>query len=63
MIPRAVDEIFKAMKEYKDNGWEFQVTCTFQEIYLETVRDLIIKENIKGNHNRTDYEPTCLEIQ
>jgi len=27
------------------------------------VRDLIIKENIKGNHNRMDYEPTCLEIR
>jgi len=29
MIPRAVDEIFKAMKDFKDNGWEFNVTCTF----------------------------------
>ena len=29
MIPRAVDEIFKAMRDYKENGWEFQVTCTF----------------------------------
>ena len=23
MIPRAVDEIFKSMKEYKDKGWNF----------------------------------------
>lgn len=23
MIPRAVDEIFKAMRDYKENGWEF----------------------------------------
>jgi len=29
MIPRAVDEIFKAMKDYKDNGWNFQLNCTY----------------------------------
>lgn len=29
LIPRAVDEIFKAMKDFKNNGWEFQISCTF----------------------------------
>lgn len=63
LIPRAVDEIFKAMKDFKNNGWEFQISCTFQEIYLETIRDLIQKENFKGNHNKNEYEPTCLLIE
>lgn len=62
MIPRAVTEIFNSITEYKTYGWDFKITCTFQEIYLETIRDLLDHSNYQGTHNK-DYAATVLEVQ
>ncbi|XP_028819541.1 carboxy-terminal kinesin 2-like [Denticeps clupeoides] len=43
VIPRAVQQIFKAAKILKEQGWEYTFTASFVEIYNETLRDLLYK--------------------
>ncbi|XP_067468247.1 kinesin-like protein KIFC1 [Thunnus thynnus] len=41
VIPRAVQQIFKAAEKLEAQGWEFTFTASFVEIYNETLRDLL----------------------
>jgi len=42
VIPRAVERIFTYADEQKERGWQFTIKCSFLEIYLEEVYDLLI---------------------
>ncbi|XP_053152898.1 kinesin-like protein KIFC1 isoform X2 [Hemicordylus capensis] len=42
MIPRAVQQIFKASREMETKGWKYNFTANFLEIYNESLRDLLV---------------------
>ncbi|XP_041091286.1 kinesin-like protein KIFC1 isoform X4 [Polyodon spathula] len=53
MIPRAVQQIFQAACRLREQGWEYQFTASFLEIYNETIRDLLVSNKTP---KKMDYE-------
>ena len=41
IIPRAIQQVGKYMREISDMGWEYRMEVSFVEIYNETVKDLL----------------------
>lgn len=41
IMPRAVQHVFQQFKELAAHGWEYKCTCSFVEIYNETITDLL----------------------
>jgi kinesin family protein C1 len=48
MIPRAVNQIFEASQNLKAQGWDFELTAQFLEIYNEQLRDLLTEDGMCG---------------
>ena len=41
IIPRGVDFIFEQIDYLRRYGWDYQVSVSFQEIYMDQIRDLL----------------------
>jgi kinesin family protein C1 len=50
MIPRAVKQIYSAAEKLKEKGWAYSMEAQFLEIYNETLRDLLSKDNETKKH-------------
>ncbi|KAH7431921.1 hypothetical protein KP509_08G073300 [Ceratopteris richardii] len=73
VIPRSLEQIFKASQSLNDQGWRFQMQASMLEIYNETIRDLLapnktdatvkqfsVKHDNNGNTNVSDL--TVVEV-
>eukprot|EP00250_Pteridium_aquilinum_P010308 c19286_g1_i1 orf=318-2759(+) len=47
VIPRSLEQIFKASQSLSAQGWSFQLQASMLEIYNETIRDLLAPNNNK----------------
>lgn len=45
IIPRTVEALFNNIEKSEAEGWDFEISASFQEIYLEQIRDLLSTEN------------------
>ncbi|XP_056144919.1 carboxy-terminal kinesin 2-like [Lampris incognitus] len=67
VIPRAMQQVFRASKMLGEQGWEFSFTVSFLEIYNETLRDLLYtgmasKRPELDMHKSTSNEVTVTNI-
>ncbi|KAG8220793.1 kinesin-domain-containing protein [Butyriboletus roseoflavus] len=59
MIPRAVNEVFKAADALKSKGWEYSMEGQFLEIYNETINDLLGKGEFDKKKHEIKHEKTA----
>ncbi|KAG9312796.1 kinesin-domain-containing protein [Chiua virens] len=59
MIPRAVDEVFRAADVLKNKGWEYSMEGQFLEIYNETINDLLGKGEFDKKKHEIKHEKTA----
>ena len=64
IIPRAVESLFTIIETNKRHGWIYEIESSFQEIYMEQIRDLLVPENsMKQLNKASDYEPTIIIVK
>lgn len=51
MIPRTVEKIFDSMIALQEQGWSYEMECSYVEIYNEVVRDLLAKQKGEVKHD------------
>ncbi|KAF9220018.1 kinesin-domain-containing protein [Gyrodon lividus] len=59
MIPRAVNEVFRAAEALKSKGWEYTMEGQFLEIYNETINDLLGKGEFDKKKHEIKHEKTA----
>jgi len=47
VIPRTVELIFQEVKELRNKGWDFEITCTLLEVYNDSVFDVLARDGSK----------------
>lgn len=63
IIPRAIEALFQNISLMQELGWEFCIKASFQEIYLDEIRDLLdVKNSMKQLNKAMMYEPTVIEV-
>lgn len=63
MIPRTVKQIFSAMAQLQEKGWNYTVVANFLEIYNETIRDLLApKESQNQVHDIKRVDKNTEEV-
>ncbi|KAI6101163.1 P-loop containing nucleoside triphosphate hydrolase protein [Pisolithus sp. B1] len=56
MIPRAVDDVFRAAEALRNKGWEYKMEGQFLEIYNETINDLLGKGEFDKKKHEIKHE-------
>ncbi|KZT25220.1 kinesin-domain-containing protein [Neolentinus lepideus HHB14362 ss-1] len=56
MIPRAVEQVFKATEELKCKGWQYKLEGQFLEIYNETINDLLGKDEFDKKKHEIKHD-------
>lgn len=56
MIPRAVDDVFRAAEALRNKGWEYKIEGQFLEIYNETINDLLGKGEFDKKKHEIKHE-------
>lgn len=56
MIPRAVDDVFRAADALRNKGWEYKMDGQFLEIYNETINDLLGKGEFDKKKHEIKHE-------
>ncbi|KAF8449247.1 P-loop containing nucleoside triphosphate hydrolase protein [Boletus edulis BED1] len=59
MIPRAVNEVFKAADTLRSKGWQYTMEGQFLEIYNETINDLLGKGEFDKKKHEIKHEKTA----
>ncbi|KIY48881.1 kinesin-domain-containing protein, partial [Fistulina hepatica ATCC 64428] len=71
MIPRAVEQVFRAAEALRTKGWAYEMEGQFLEIYNETINDLLAgetyqfdkkKHEIKHDHKTQQTHVTDLTV-
>ncbi|KDQ51067.1 hypothetical protein JAAARDRAFT_62813 [Jaapia argillacea MUCL 33604] len=57
MIPRAVEQVFRAAEGLKHKGWEYTMEGQFLEIYNETINDLLGKHEFDKKKHEIKHDP------
>ncbi|KAH7885673.1 P-loop containing nucleoside triphosphate hydrolase protein [Phlebopus sp. FC_14] len=59
MIPRAVNEVFRAAQTLQSKGWEYKMEGQFLEIYNETINDLLGKGEFDKKKHEIKHDKTA----
>ena len=51
IIPRAVHRVFSRIADLEQDGWTYEVTCYFVEIYNDMIRDLLSNNTASADAN------------
>ena len=54
LIQRILQYLFKRSKEKEENGFQFEFSISYMEIYLENIKDLLERNNFKNVEIRED---------
>ncbi|KAG6859866.1 hypothetical protein C0995_002698 [Termitomyces sp. Mi166 len=57
MIPRAVEQVFRAIEDMKSKGWTYTLEGQFLEIYNETINDLLGTHDFDKKKHEIKHDP------
>ncbi|XP_066469887.1 kinesin-like protein KIFC1 [Tiliqua scincoides] len=61
LIPRAVQQVFRASREMEAKGWKYHFTANFLEIYNEALRDLLVPRPERSSELEIRRVSQCTE--
>eukprot|EP00914_Ancora_sagittata_P012665 GHVO01024338.1.p1 GENE.GHVO01024338.1~~GHVO01024338.1.p1 ORF type:complete len:247 (-),score=19.45 GHVO01024338.1:76-816(-) len=62
MIPRAVQQVFAAADNLREDGWKYELRVSFLEIYNEKIRDLLQNPKDDVKHELKMVSPNSPEV-
>ncbi len=64
IIPRAINHIFNYIKQKEESDGSLEVKLSAQEIYIDSVRDLLNQANVMTQNNQSlKYEAEQIAVK